>query len=162
MTAIVIMYIDDGEHARDDAGDEQLADVLLGDDAVDGEHRRGRQHGAERAAGRDHAGRRRIADSRSAASPDRRRVENVAAVATDEPEIAAKPPQAAMVAMPSPPRRWPRKRVGGAEQLAAHAGIGDKRAHQQEHRDDAESVVGHRAHGGVADDLQAPASPLTR
>jgi hypothetical protein len=44
--------------------------------------------------------------------------------------------------------------VGGAEQLAAHAGIGDERAHQQEHRDDAEGVVGHRAHRGLADHLQ--------
>ena len=35
-------------------------------------------------------------------------MENVAAVATDEPQIAANPPQAAIVAMPSPPRRWPR------------------------------------------------------
>ena len=31
----------------------------------------------------------------------------VAAVATDEPLIAAKPPQAAMVARHKPPRRWP-------------------------------------------------------
>jgi hypothetical protein len=30
-------------------------------------------------------------------------------VATDEPEIAAKPPQETMVASPSPPRRWPMK-----------------------------------------------------
>ena len=30
-------------------------------------------------------------------------------MATDEPQIAAKPPQAAMVATPRPPRRWPRK-----------------------------------------------------
>ena len=45
-----------GEQAGNDAGDEQLADVLLGDDAVDREHRRRRQHGAERAAGGDHAG----------------------------------------------------------------------------------------------------------
>src|SRR5262249_61661086 len=35
--------------------------------------------------------------------------ERVAAVAPAEPQIAAKPPQAAMVAMPSPPLRWPRK-----------------------------------------------------
>ena len=42
--------------SRQDAGDEQLADVLLGDDAVDREHGRRRQHGAERAAGGDHAG----------------------------------------------------------------------------------------------------------
>ncbi|MCW2048027.1 UNVERIFIED_ORG: ABC-type nickel/cobalt efflux system permease component RcnA [Bradyrhizobium japonicum] len=44
--------------------------------------------------------------------------------------------------------------VGGAEQLAAHAGIGHERTHQQEHRDDAEGVVGDRAHRGLADQLQ--------
>ena len=36
-------------------------------------------------------------------------MEKVAAVATDEPEIAAKPPHAATVAKPSPPRIWPTK-----------------------------------------------------
>ena len=46
-----------GENAGNDAGDEQLADVLLGDDAVDREHGGRRQHGAERAAGGDDAGR---------------------------------------------------------------------------------------------------------
>ena len=46
------------------------------------------------------------------------------------------------------------ERIGGAEQFAAHPGIGNKRAHQQEHRDDAEGVVGHRAHRGVTDDFQ--------
>ena len=35
--------------------------------------------------------------------------EKVAAVATEEPEIAAKPPQAAMVAMPRPPFQCPTK-----------------------------------------------------
>ncbi len=34
-------------------------------------------------------------------------MEKVAAVATEEPQIAAKPPQASTVAMPRPPRRWP-------------------------------------------------------
>ena len=33
----------------------------------------------------------------------------VAAVATDEPLIAAKPAQAAIVARPRPPRQWPTK-----------------------------------------------------
>jgi hypothetical protein len=33
----------------------------------------------------------------------------VAAVARDEPQIALKPPQATIVAIESPPRRWPRK-----------------------------------------------------
>ena len=36
-------------------------------------------------------------------------MENVAAVATDEPQMAAKPPQAAMVATPRPPRLCPTK-----------------------------------------------------
>ena len=45
-----------GENAGDNAGDEQLADILLGDDAVDRKHNGWRQHGAERAAGGDHAG----------------------------------------------------------------------------------------------------------
>ena len=59
-------------------------------------------------------------------------MEKVAAVATDEPEIAAKPPQAAIVATPR----------------------GDERSHEKEHRDDAESIIGHRAHRGMADDFQ--------
>jgi hypothetical protein len=33
----------------------------------------------------------------------------VAAVATDEPEMAEKPPQAVIVAMARPPLRWPMK-----------------------------------------------------
>jgi hypothetical protein len=33
----------------------------------------------------------------------------VAAVASDEPQIEPKPAQAPMAAMPTPPRRWPRK-----------------------------------------------------
>ena len=44
--------------------------------------------------------------------------------------------------------------VGGTEQLAAHARGGDERAHQHEHRDHAEGVVGHRAHRRLADQLQ--------
>ena len=56
ISVMVIMYMDTASRPGDDAGDEQLADVLLGDEAVDREHRRGRDHDAERAAGRDHAG----------------------------------------------------------------------------------------------------------
>jgi hypothetical protein len=75
----------------------------------------------------------------------------VAAVATDEPQIAAKPPQAAMVAMPSPPRRWPTKELAA---LAAHARGGGERSHQQEQRDDREAVVGDGPHRSVADIFQ--------
>jgi hypothetical protein len=46
------------------------------------------------------------------------------------------------------------KAVRRPEQLAAHAGIGDERSHEKEHRDDAEGVIGHRAHGCVTDDLE--------
>ena len=142
-----------GEHARQDAGDEQLADVLLGDDAVDREHGGRRQHGAERAAGGDHAGRERL---RIAVAPhlrigdgrERRRGRDrragdrgEAAAGRDGGDAESAAPMA-------------EKGVGGAEQLAAHAGVGDERAHQQEHRDDAERVVGHRPHRGVADDLE--------
>jgi hypothetical protein len=48
----------------------------------------------------------------------------------------------------------PDKAVGGAEQFAAHAGIADEGAHQQEHRNHAEGIVGHRAHRGLADQFQ--------
>jgi len=78
-------------------------------------------------------------------------------VATDEPEIAAKPPQAAMVAIPNPALPVADKGVGGAEQFAADAGDRDEGAHQQEHRDDAEGIIRHRAHRGLADQFSAPA-----
>ena len=38
-------------------------------------------------------------------------MENVAAVATDEPLIEANPAQAAIVAMPNPPRQCPTNRL---------------------------------------------------
>ncbi len=44
--------------------------------------------------------------------------------------------------------------VGGVEQFAAHPGIGDERPHQQEHRNHAERIVGHRAHRGLADHFE--------
>ena len=46
------------------------------------------------------------------------------------------------------------KAVGGAKQIAAHAGMADEGPHQQEHRNHAERVVGHRAHRGLADQLE--------
>ena len=81
-------------------------------------------------------------------------MENVAAVATDEPLIAAKPAQAAMVAIPKSAAQMADEGVGGAEQLAAHAGARDERAHQQEHRDHAERIVGDDPHRGLADHFQ--------
>ena len=50
----------DGEQSRQNARHEQLADVLLRDQPIDREHDRWREHRAQRAAGRDHAGRERL------------------------------------------------------------------------------------------------------
>ena len=142
-----------GEQARNDAGDEELADILLSDDAVDGEHRGRRQHGAERAAGGDDAGGEglrivvaahlRIGDGRESRGGRDRGARDRGKAGAGRDGGDAEP--AAQMADEG---------VGGAEQFAAHAGIGDERAHQQEHRDDAEGVVGHRAHRGVTDDFQ--------
>ena len=141
------------EDAGNDAGDEQLSDVLLGDDAVDRKHGRRRQHGAQRAAGRDHAGGEglriaeaahfRIGDRREGRSCRHRRAADRGKAAAGRDGGNAEP--AAQMAD---------KAVGGAEQFAAHAGIADERSHQQEHRDHAEGVVGDRAHRGLADQFQ--------
>ena len=142
-----------GEDAGDDAGDEQLADVLLGDQAVDREHGRRRDHDAERAAGRDHAGRERlriavaahlrIGDARERrGGRDRRAADRGEAAAGRDGGDA------------EPAAQMAEEGVGGAEQLAAHARRGRERAHQQEQRDDREIEVGHRPHRGVADVLE--------
>ena len=81
-------------------------------------------------------------------------VEKVAAVATDEPEIAANPPQAAIVARPSPPRRWPTKVLAERNSSRLMPERDGELTHQQEHRDDAERVVGHGPHRGLADHFQ--------
>ena len=151
---------DDGQHvhrrgqqSRNDAGDEQLADVLLGDDAVDGEHRRRRQHGAERAAGGDHPGGERlrivvaahfrIGDGGEGRGGRHRRARDRGKAGAGRDGGDAEPAL-----------EMADEGIGGAEQLAAHAGVGHERAHQQKHRNDAEGVIGHRAHRGVADDFQ--------
>ena len=143
----------DREHARKDAGDEQFPDVLLGDEAVDGEHGRGRKDRAERAAGGDHAGGeglriivsphlgigdgREGGGGRDGRTADRRE----AGAGGDRRQTQSAPPV-------------PDETVGGAEQFAAHAGSRNKSAHEQEHRDDAEGVVGDRPHRRLSDHLQ--------
>ncbi len=142
-----------GEQARNDPGDEQLADVLLGDDAVDRQHGRRRQHGAERAAGGDHAGGERLrvvvaAHFRIGDGGERRRGGDRRA--RDRRKTRARHDGGNA----KPALEMSDERIGGAKQLAAHARVGHERAHQQKHRDDAERVVGHRAHRGEADVLQ--------
>ena len=113
------------EHAGNDAGDEQLADVLLGDDAVDRQHGGRRQHGAERAAGRDHAGGKRLRIAEAAhfrighRREGRRRRHRRAA---DRGEAAAGRDGRDA----EPAAQMADKAVGGAEQFAAHAGIADE------------------------------------
>ena len=141
------------EDAGNDAGDEQLADVLLGDDAVDREHGRRRQHGAQRAAGRDHAGGKglRIAEAAHFRIGDRReRRGGRDRRAADRGKAAAGRDRGNA----EPAAQMADKAVGGAKQFAAHPGIADQRAHQQEHRNHAERIVGHGAHRGLADQLQ--------
>ncbi len=142
-----------GKQSRNDAGDEQLADVLLGDDAVDRKHGGRRQHGAERAAGRDHAGGERlrisvaahlrIGDRSEGGGGSDRGARDGGKAGTGRDGRDAEP-AAEMTG----------ERIGGAEQFAAHAGIGYERAHQQKHGNDAEGVIGHRPHRGMTDDLQ--------
>ncbi len=141
------------QNAGQDAGDEQFADVLLGDDAVDREHGRWRQHRAERAAGGDDAGGEALRIAVAAhlgigdggerrGSRDRRAGDRREAAAGGDGGDAETAAQMAEEA------------IGRAEQFAAHAGVRHEGAHQQEHRDDAERVVGHRPHRRLADHLQ--------
>ena len=46
------------------------------------------------------------------------------------------------------------KAIGGTKQVAAHAGMADEGPHQQEHRNHAERIVGHRAHRSLTDQLE--------
>ena len=143
----------DGEHSGQDPGDEQLADVLLGDQAVDGQHRGRRKNGAERSAGGDHPGGEglrisvsphlRISDSGEGRCGRHRRTADrgEAGASGDRREAEAAPPVAD-------------KTVGRPEEFAAHARRGDEGAHQKEHRDDAERVVGDRPHRGLSDHFQ--------
>ena len=143
----------DGEDAGQDAGDEQLADVLLGDQAVDREHGGGRDHDAERAAGRDHAGRERLRIAEAPHLGIRHLGEGRGGRdrgAADRREAAA----GRDGGNAEPAAQMAEEGIGGAEQLAAHARGGGERAHQQEQRDHREVEVGHRAHRGVAHDLQ--------
>jgi hypothetical protein len=143
---------DDREQAGNDSGDEQFADILLGDEAIDHQHRRGRQHGAERAADRDHAGRERLRIVETAhfrIGDRRKRRGGRDRRAGDRGERPARCDRRnAEAASPMTDER-----VGGPKQLAADAGDRNESAHQQEHRDDAEGIVGHRAHRGLADQL---------
>ena len=142
----------DREQAGNDAGDEQFADILLGDEAVDHQHGGWRQHRAQRAADRDHAGRERLRifeaphlgigdGGECRGGRDRRagdRGESAAGGDRRDAEAAAPMPDEC---------------IRGAKQLAADAGDRNECAHQQEHRNDAERIVGDGAHGGLADQL---------
>ena len=143
----------DRDDAGDDAGDEQLADVLLGDQPVDREHGGRRDHDAERAAGGDHAGGEalRIAElahlrighlGEGGGGGDRGAADGGEAAAGSDGRDAETAAQMA------------EKGIGGAEQFAAHAGGRGEGAHQQEQRDDGEFGVGGGADRRLRQDLQ--------
>ena len=142
----------DREQPRQDAGDEQLADVLLRQDAVDDHHHRGRDQDAERAAGGDRTRGERVGVAEAlhrrhrhlghgGGRGDRRARDGREAAARDDGghgEPAAPVPQEGM---------------GGLVQLLRQSGPRDQIAHQHEQRHDRERVrqaglVRHRARHG--------------
>ena len=64
-----------------------------------------------------------------------------AVVAMLDPEIAAKPPQARIVACESPPRIMPDHGMGRVIKLVADARPVDQVAHQQEQGDHGQAVI---------------------
>ncbi len=76
-------------------------------------------------------------------------------MATDEPEIAAKPPQARIVRSRSTPRKWPISVLAARNSSRLMPETDTKAPISRNHRDDPEGVVGHRPHGGLADEAQS-------
>ncbi len=127
------------QQAGQHAGGEELADVRLGDDAVDHHDGGRRNHDAERAAGGDDAGgevvgvavalHRRVGDAAHRGSGgDGRAADGSEARAGDDRGVR----QAAA--------HMADEAVGGAEQLVREPGAGDEVAHQDEQRHDAQRV----------------------
>ncbi len=125
--------------ARQHAGGEELADVGLGDDAVDDHDRRRRDHDAQRAAGRDDAGGQvgRIAVplhlrighlGHRRRGGDRRAADRAEAGAGDDGGVG------------QPAAHMADEGEGSAEQLVRQPGTGDEVAHQDEQRHHAQRV----------------------
>ncbi len=156
------------EDARQDARGEELADVGLGEDAVDDHDRGRRDHDPERARARHRAGRELVVVAEALHG----RVRHLGhggrgrdGGAADAAEARRGPHGGHREAA----AKVPDEGVGGAEELLRHAGAGDEVAHQDEERHHRERVVppglvdlglggreGHPpvpvAHVGVADD----------
>ncbi len=92
----------DHQNARADGGDVEGADRGLGDQAVDDEGDARRNEVAERAAGRERA-EHHLRIVGPAAEKGRATDPMVAAVATEDPEMAEKMPEAAMLVCRRPP-----------------------------------------------------------
>jgi hypothetical protein len=96
------------ENAGQDPGHEELADVRLGEHAVDDHDGRGRDHDPERARAR-HGSRCELVRVTEPSHDGYATLAMVAAVAMDDPQIPPNPADAHTVAIASPPRKCPMK-----------------------------------------------------
>jgi hypothetical protein len=78
----------------------------------------------------------------------------VAAVASDEPQIAPKPAQAPTDAMATPPLPVADEIIDEAEQCAGQTAVGGELPHQHEQRDHRQVVVGESRVGQVLQRIQ--------
>ena len=131
------------EQPRHDGGEEQLGDVLLGQDRVDHEDDRRREEDAEGAAG----GKGRGGEAAGVALPPklgqnatlahRRRGGERGAADRAEPRAGTDGGH-----RHPPPRRCPHPAFRGTKQRCRHARQGRELPHQQEHRNDRQRVAG--------------------
>ena len=134
----------DQEHRREQepgqhAGEEQLADRLLGENGVDHHAGARRDQDAERAAGGDHAGGEAVAVAvaahlRQRDLADGRRARDRGAGQRREPG-AGRDRRAGEAATPMADPG-----IGGGVEIARHSGQGRELSHQDEQRNDAERI----------------------
>ena len=129
---------------RDDAGqngrDEQLADGLLGEDGVDHERHRRRDHDAQRAAGGQCAGRER-ARVAEAAQLRQRHLPHRRGGRDRRPANRAEARAGADRRHGNAAAKVAEERADEAEQRLRQAAMGGELAHQQEERNDDEVVI---------------------
>ncbi len=131
------------QQTRPDPGDEQVADALLGQDAVEDQEQRGRDHHAQHAGACDHPhGKARgiaVADHlrHRDLGEDRRRGDGDAG---DRREDRVGPDRAHAQAAPQAAEH----RIGHVEGIASQPRLGHDEPHQHEKRHHAEEIAGNR------------------
>ena len=129
---------------RDDAGherrDEQLGDVLLGQDRVDDEHDRRRDQDAERAAGGERRGREAPGVVDGAASPAARPAPSSRRSRPRCRRSRRRPRRRRTAAIARPPRKWPISAFAAPNSARDSPPCVANCAHQQEQRDDRQVV----------------------